>query len=552
MDDMKIDLSTRYYITEATIWLLGVILVVSRFVGLAPSQPLPLLNVTLENNQHFSRVVAVLLAAAALYLIVGWKQSSRRARDSYWAQASACFTTLWACVSLWLCYPLIAANTPFADISPAWFLGFVVIGFLLGMFISILMFASLMIRTPTEAMTLLLPRVPAATRAQYKVYISVVTILLATYYVLWHFSPEVIKGLGFFFVCVPFLLMIGEECASLCLSQDEDGKRIPYAKRIATFKKDFDFHDYAYFLIDHGNKLVEKIGIPTKASSEAIQKAMQEKLSVESSAEFSFHVQQQEEAQFQLYFNDGNKDNQSPENLGVRIHKRKGKKGLLRVLVIPEEPEEPREMEILTSLIEEHAEQYLSTHADDVDLTFRKVLSYAINQTVIQAMIQQAGPLLQRAVEAGREDRVDELLKQDIDVNERAEAGWTALLYAAAQGYPRIARLLLDAGANPDMGNVHGITPLIYGARYGNIEICRLLLEYGANPDLQDAYGMTALMFATRLGYADVAEMLLKTGASTTIKARNDMTALNFAHKCKQGKIAKTIRIANKSIQATK
>ena len=552
---MKIDLSARYYIAEATVWLLGAILVVSRFVGLAPSQPLPLLNVTLENNQHFSRVVAVLLAAAALYLIVGWKQSSRRARDSYWAQAFAGFTTLWVCMSLWLCYPLIAANTPFAGISPAWYFGFVVIGFLLGMFVSILVFASLMIRTPTEASTLRLSRVPAATRAQYKAWIPVVTILLATYYVLWHLSPEVIKGLGFFFVCVPFLLMIGEEFAWLCLSQDENGNRIPYVKRIASFKEIHDSHDYHYFLNNHGSKAVEEMGIPIKASPQAIQKAMQEKLFVESSAEFRFRVRQEEETQWEFYFKDGNKDNQLPKNRGVRFHKRQGKKGLLRVLVIPDEPEkeEPREIEIPTSLVEIHAEEYLSTHTDDSDLTLRKVLSYAINQTVIKTMFEQAGPWLQRAVEAGQEDKVEELLKQeDIDVNERAEAGWTALLYAAAQGYPRIAQLLLDAGANPDMGNVHGITPLIYGARYGNIEICRLLLEYGANPDLQDVYGMTALMVATRLGYAGVAEMLLKAGASITIKDRNDMKALDFAHKCKQGKIAKIIRTANKNIQATK
>jgi hypothetical protein len=280
---------------------------------------------------------------------------------------------------------------------------------------------------------------------------------------------------------------------------------------------------------------------------------MQERFSVESSVEFRFRVQQQEETQIQFYPKDGDKDNLSHRNQGISFHKRQGKKGLLRVLVIPDDPDkEPREMEIPTSLVETYAEGYLSTHTDDADLTFRKVFSYAINQTVIKTMLEQAGPLLQRAVEAGQEDRVEELLKQDIDVNERAEYGWTALLYAAAQGYPRIVQLLLDAGANPDVGNVHGITPIMYGARYGNIEVCRPLLEYGADPDLQDVYGMTALMVATRLGYADVVEMLLKAGSNVAIKDRNNMTALDIAHKCKQGKIAKRLRTANKNIQAKK
>jgi len=534
--------------------LLGAILVLSRYVALAPSNPIPLLNITLANNQYFSRVVAVLLTTAAVYLILEWKLSSKKARDSYWAIIRAGFTILYACVSLWLCYPLIASNTRFEAISPVWYLGFLAIGFFLGIFVSILILASLMIRTPSEAKAVCLPRIPVAVFSQYKAWIPVVIVLLAIYYVLWHFSPEVIKEIGFVFVYVPFLFIIGEEFAWLYLSKDENGNRISYAKRIARFKAAHDIHDYAYFLADHGSKTAEKTGILTKASPQAIQKAMQEHFSSESSAEFRFHVQQQEETQIQFYFKDGDKDNLSTKNRGVRIEKHQGKKGLLAVLVIPDDPDkEQREMEISTILVEKNAEEYLSTHTEGADLTFRKILSYGINQTVIKKMSEQAGPLLQRVVEAGQEDTVKKLLKQeDINVNEQAEYGWTALLYASAQGYPRIARLLLDAGANPDMGNLQGLTPLMYSARYGNIEVCKLMLEYGANPDLQDVYGLTALMVATRLGYADVAKTLLKAGANLAIKDCYSMTALDFAHKFKQGQIAKLLRTAKKNVQAPK
>jgi hypothetical protein len=554
MDDMKLELTIRYYIAEATVWFLGVTLVISRFVGLAPSQPLPLLNVTLENSQHFLRVVAALLAAFTFYLILEWKHSSPEARRSYWVRAHAGITTLFSCTSLWLCYPLIAANTPFAGISPAWYLGFMVIGFLLGPSVSILALASFLIRTPTEARVIQLPRIPAPTRAQYKTWIPVVSFLLVVYYVLCYTAPDVIKGLGFFFVAVPFLFIICVDFASLYLSQDEDGRRIPFQKRFATFKESFDVLEYDHFLNDHGTKILKELDISIKASPEVIQRTMQERFAVESSDRFGFHVQQQEEFQIEFYVKDGNQDNKLLENQGVRIHKRQGKKCLLRVLVIPAEPEkeESREMEIPTSLVETYAEQYLSTHSEDADLTYRKIFSYAINQTVIKTMLEQVGPLLQRAVEAGQEDRVEELLRQDIDVNERAEAGWTALLYAAAQGYPRIARLLLDAGANPDMGNVLGITPLIYGARYGNLEVCSILLEYGANTDVQDVDGRTALMVATRQGQVDVAQMLLKAGGNVAIKDHYDMTALDIAQKYKQGEIAKLIRTANKSIQTKK
>ena len=53
---MKLELSARYYISEVTVWLLSAILLVACVFGLAPSQPLPLLNVRLENNQHQLRI----------------------------------------------------------------------------------------------------------------------------------------------------------------------------------------------------------------------------------------------------------------------------------------------------------------------------------------------------------------------------------------------------------------------------------------------------------------------------------------------------------------
>lgn len=546
MDNVKQELSARYYVAETAIWFLGATLIVLRFVGLDTSQPVPVLQVVLEGKQNYPRVVAGLLVASASYLLFEWKQSSPKSRESYWSQARAGLTTLFACVSLWLCYPLITANTGFAVVSPGWFFGFLVIGFFLGLFAAILGFSSLMIRTPTEARELQLPRVPVATRAQYITSIPIFLLLLVAFYILRHYSPEIIKefGLEFFLVCVPFLLIIGEEFAWLCLSQDENGNRIPLAKRIAQLKEAHNSHDYSYHLISSGRKIAEETNIDPTASPQEIQKTIQEAYSVESRTS-SFRGKLQEEIQLEFYSKDGDQENQSPENRGVKIKKQKGKKDLLCVLVSFDDPEkESQEIEIPIVLIETHAEEYLSTHTDDADLELDKIIPYALNKTIIQTVAKDVGPSLHRAVEAGLEDRVVELLQEDVNVNEQAEAGWTALLYASANGYPRIGQLLLDAGANPDIGNVHRITPLMYGARYGNLEICRLLLEYGANTDLQDVYGFTALMVATAGGHADIVDMLLKAGADIAIKNCDDLTALDIAHKHRQGKIAKRLRTA--------
>ncbi len=544
MNDTKPDLSAVPYKGEVLIWVLGSILLVARFLGLASSQTLPILNVTLVNQQLYSCFVAAMLAATTLYLIWEWMQLSYRL---YRARLHVGFTILFSCVALWLSYSLVAANTSFADISPAWYFTFITVGFLIGSFVSSVAFASLMIRTKGEAKTINLPRVPVASRAQFKVWIPVIIILMVIYYVLWYFMPKVLQIIGPIFVAFACLFMLVPQVVLLCFYQDERGNHIPYRKRIARFKEIHDTHDYFYVLHKHGIQAVRKFGIPIDADPQVIQKAMREKFSdTQPQTPINFRGQLLEEIQLKFYFKDGNPENQSPKNLGVRIYKPNGKKETLRALFIPVDPKcSKQEITIPINLVESYAEEYISTHPDRDSETLRKLLSFALNQAMIKSMMDQTGHLLHRAVESGQEQQVQDILKQkNLDVNERAEAGWTALLFAAAQGYPQIMRLLLDAGANPDIGNVTGITPLMYGALYKNVDVCKLLLEYGANLDLQDVHGGTALMVATRAGSPEVAGLLLKAGANTKIKDRDDMTALDIAHKHKQGKIAKMIRKA--------
>lgn len=304
----------------------------------------------------------------------------------------------------------------------------------------------------------------------------------------------------------------------------ETGKGMPYSKNIASLKEIHKIRDYKRFLDSQSyEEFTEKLGIPQNTSPQATQKAIRESYSKESTTDSS--IQQQEDT--------------------------------ISLKFIPNNPTDKSQViDLPKKLIEKHFDEYFSAHSDKIpsEELIKKAFSYSVDQALKSKEVHEPNTqMLQREVEAGNEERVKELLlKQDIDVNERSENGWTALLYAAAQGYPRILRLLLDAGANPDIGNLLGITPLIYGARYGNLEVCRILLEYRSNIDAQDENGWTALMVATRLGLINVVEMLLKAGANIVIKDRNSMTALDYAKKCKQRKIAKLIRTAKKSSQSMK
>lgn len=545
MDDDKTDLSTRYYIAEASVWLLGGILTVARFVGLAPSQSLPLLNVTPEKQQYFPQVLAILLVATTFYVLVEWRQSTGHTHRPSWARARVAATSLWACASLWMSYSLIAQGTRFVGISPGWYIAFLVVGLLVGVFTSMLTFFSLMIRTPSEAKTLHLPRVPVATRAQYFAWGPVLLLLFVAYYVLWHYSPEPLKGIGSFIVALAFVLVIVEELVSLCFSKDEHGIPIPYNKRVARLKKIPDSHDYEYFLHTHSEKALANVVLPANATPQAIQQAMQKHFSAATSkGPIDFHVEQLEEMQITMYAKDGNQANHDPNNCGVSVKKAQGKRESLRVMFIPVGSEHhQREYSIPLRIIESLAEEFIVAHNNQDDLSPRKIFSYAINETVIHTMLDEVRPLLFRAIWAGQDELVRDLLKKnETNVNERAEYGWTALLAASAQGYPNIVKDLLEAAAAPDLGNVKGITPLMYSARYGNCDVTRLLIEYHARTDIQDVSGNTALMLAAREGQDDVVKMLLDAGADPTIQDSRSMTALDWAQVAKAGKIARRLR----------
>lgn len=76
-----------------------------------------------------------------------------------------------------------------------------------------------------------------------------------------------------------------------------------------------------------------------------------------------------------------------------------------------------------------------------------------------------------------------------------------------------IAQALLEAGADPDLGSLaSGDTPLMKAARSNDPGRIAMLLKYGANPDIRDKQGLTAADWARRIG-APEAYTALRTSA---------------------------------------
>lgn len=139
-----------------------------------------------------------------------------------------------------------------------------------------------------------------------------------------------------------------------------------------------------------------------------------------------------------------------------------------------------------------------------------------------------------RLVEAAKQGdlkSVQTLVSQKIDVNQTAADGTTALHWAAFRDDAEMTQLLLQAGANVNMGTrVGGITPLLLAAQNGSGSAVELLLTAGANADTVSPDGFTALMAASASGSVQAVKALLDHGAASDVKdPQRGQTALMFA-----------------------
>ena len=120
------------------------------------------------------------------------------------------------------------------------------------------------------------------------------------------------------------------------------------------------------------------------------------------------------------------------------------------------------------------------------------------------------------AAALGRVDRLRELL----DASPELAHSWspdrtTALHFAAFFRQPEATRLLVERGADveavsPTFGNV---TPLHSACASGERESARVLLEAGGDPNVRQQGGFTPLHAAAQNGDEELARMLLARGA---------------------------------------
>ncbi len=123
---------------------------------------------------------------------------------------------------------------------------------------------------------------------------------------------------------------------------------------------------------------------------------------------------------------------------------------------------------------------------------------------------------LAEAAEHGDHARIDTLLASADGramVDEPAGYGMTALLYAVQANDLELSLRLLDAGADPNRGNLYEITPLWLAATNRSPAMIELLLAHGADAGTAMSHGENAVMAAARAGDAESIRLLLAAGA---------------------------------------
>ena len=125
-------------------------------------------------------------------------------------------------------------------------------------------------------------------------------------------------------------------------------------------------------------------------------------------------------------------------------------------------------------------------------------------------------------------ERLTALVAGGHEVNTRNQNKFAATPLQGAVGRGNLAtvKILLEAGADPNLSESNGNTAL-HGC--GEPEIAKLLLNAGGNPNARNELGATPLHSCAFFGRDEVAELLLKRGADPSIANETGQLPLNVA-----------------------
>lgn len=139
--------------------------------------------------------------------------------------------------------------------------------------------------------------------------------------------------------------------------------------------------------------------------------------------------------------------------------------------------------------------------------------------------LEEYGKSLVKSSANGNMLEVTSLIKRKVNVNYLDKKGWSALMWASAQGHSNVVRLLIDNGAvvnipeQTEKSSSTGIsTPLHWATFNGHIEVIWLLIKKGLNYNEVDKYGNNCIHHAVASSRVDILETFLAFGVAADHK----------------------------------
>nr|WP_051062008.1 ankyrin repeat domain-containing protein [Paraburkholderia kururiensis] len=118
------------------------------------------------------------------------------------------------------------------------------------------------------------------------------------------------------------------------------------------------------------------------------------------------------------------------------------------------------------------------------------------------------------AARVGRVDILRALVEAGYPLDATNRSGYTAVILAAYDGQPAALDYLLNAGADPCMGDHNGNTALMGAIFKGESQIAQRLMDTRCAIDATNHAGETPLAFAVLFGRLDLVPPLVKRGAN--------------------------------------